>query len=175
MQGLKHIPFVTRTIRRIADFRPPPSVLRPPSSDRRSSLAFTLIEMMIVVGMLAILMGVAFSGIGQARAQARIAKANVELRELINAWLSYEAAYDDWPVEVKGSDLEATAANLKELLGQNQDKAVYLNAQMNAGAFLDPWGTPYHFRLIPRSDASARVQESFSASVTFPNRHRYMR
>ncbi len=175
MQGLKHIPFVTRAIRRLADFRSPPSVLRPLPSDRRSSRAFTLIEMMVVIGMLAILMGVAFSGIGQARAQARIAKANVELREMINAWLSYEAAYDDWPVDVTGADLAATASNLKELLGDNPDKAVYLNAQLVNGAFLDPWGTPYHFRLITKTDTSTQVKETFPASVTFPNRHRYMR
>ena len=138
-------------------------------------MAFTLIEMMMVVGMLAILMGAAFSGIGQARAQARVAKANVEVRELINAWLSYESAYDDWPVEVKGTDIDATAANLKELLGKNQDNAVYLNAQLTGDAFLDPWGTPYRFRLISKSDTSTKVKETFSASVTFPNRSRYMR
>ncbi len=144
-------------------------------SSNRASNAFTLIEMIVVVGMLAILMGVAFSGIGQARAQAKVAKANVELREMINAWLSYEAAYDDWPVEVKGEDLVASAANLKELLGANQDKAVYLNAQMVNGNFLDPWGTPYHFRLINKSDSSTQVREKFPAAVTFPNRHRYVR
>jgi general secretion pathway protein G len=152
---------------------PPPAVSRVPSADRRASSAFTLIEMMVVIGMLAILMGVAFSGIGQARAQARVAKASVELRELISAWLSYEAAYDDWPVDVTGADLPANMANLKELLGDNPDKAVYLNAQMVNGQFLDPWGTPYHFRLITSRDES--VQEKFPASVTFPNRHRSMR
>ncbi|MEI7901018.1 MAG: type II secretion system protein [bacterium] len=141
----------------------------------RSTMAFTLIELMVVFGMLAILMGAAMTGIGQARSQARKAKANVELRELMNAWLSYEAAYDDWPVQMEGDDLVATADNLKELLGDNPDKAVYLNAQTASGAFVDPWGTPYHFRLITKSDTSTDVKETFTASVTFPNRHRYMR
>ena len=131
--------------------------------------------MIVVIGMLAVLMGVAFSGIGQARAQARVAKANVELRELINAWLSYESAYDDWPVDISGDDLVASEGNLKELLGGNQDKTVYLSAQMVNGNFVDPWGTPYHFRLLTKSDASKDVKETFPACVTFPNRHRYMR
>jgi len=137
----------------------------------RSTNAFTLIEMMVVTGMLAILMGVAFSGIGQARAQARIAKANAEIRELMNAWLAYEAAYDVWPVKVNG-DLDATEANLKELMDGNQDGTVYLNVPLVNGAFRDPWGTPYKFRLVYETTKSP-VTEEFEAAVTFPNRDRY--
>jgi type II secretory pathway pseudopilin PulG len=127
--------------------------------------------MLVVVGMLGILMGVAASGIGQARKQASVAKANAEARELINAWLSYEAAFDDWPVQVTGKDIDATSASLAELLGNNDQKTVYLNAQMVNGAFRDPWGTPYRFRVL--SDArQSPVTEEFAASVTFPNRNR---
>lgn len=140
----------------------------------RASNAFTLVEMLVVVGMLAILMGSAFSGIGQARNQARIARANAEVRELINAWLSYEAAYDDWPVSVSGSSIEATRGNLQELLGQNDEQVVYLNAQMVNEAFRDPWGTPYKFRLVSDSKQNSETEE-FGASVTFPNRQRVPR
>lgn len=135
----------------------------------RRSMAFTLIEMIVVLGMIGILLSVAASGIGAARNQARVAKANAEVRELVNAWLSYEAAYDDWPVSVSGDDIEATSSNLKELLGQNDDSVVYLNAQLVNGAFRDPWGTPYRFRLINTSSQNEQT-EKFGASVTFPNR-----
>ena len=140
----------------------------------RASRAFTLVEMLVVIGMLSILMGSAFSGIGQARNQARIARANAEVRELINAWLSYEAAYDDWPVSVSGDAIEATAGNLKELLGENDEKTVYLNAQMVNGAFRDPWGEPYRFRLLTETSQN-KESEIFGASVTFPNRQRVPR
>ncbi len=140
----------------------------------RASNAFTLVEMLIVIGMLSILMGAAFTGIGQARNQARITKANAEVRELINAWLSYEAAYDDWPVEVSGTDIEATAGNIKELLGENDEKVVYLNAQLKSGAFRDPWGTPYKFRLLTQTGQEPK-REEFGAAVTFPNRQRLPR
>ena len=139
----------------------------------RDSMAFTLIEMLVVLGMLGILMGVAFSGIGQARSQARIAKANSEVRELMNAWLSYEAAWDDWPVNVNGESIEADAGNLKELLGDNQEKVVYLHAQLSGGAFRDPWGTPYRFRVLEQQGTGDETRESFGASITFPNRNRY--
>jgi len=137
----------------------------------RASNAFTLVEMLVVVGMLGILMGVSASGIGQARKQAAVAKANAELRELINAWLSYEASFDDWPVQVSGRQIDATSSALSELLGNNEQKTVYLNAQMVNGAFRDPWGTPYRFRLLNESGQSP-VTEEFGAAVTFPNRHR---
>lgn len=136
----------------------------------RNTMAFTLIEMMIVTGMLAVLMGVTFSGIGQARRQAKITKTNAEIRELVKAWLAYEAAYDDWPVEVKGKEIEATEDNLKELLGENQDQTVYLNVNMDRGALRDPWGTPYRFRLLLEENKN-RIDERFEATVTFPNRH----
>ena len=141
----------------------------------RASTAFTLIEMMVVLGMLGILMGVAFSGIGQARNQARVAKANAEVRELVNAWLSYEAAYDDWPVTIEGDDLDASSSNLKELLGDNDDKKVYLNAQLANGNFCDPWGTPYRFRVLKIASSQNATEESFGATITFPNRNRYVR
>ena len=140
----------------------------------RDSMAFTLIEMLVVLGMLGILMGVAFSGIGQARSQARIAKANSEVRELMNAWLSYEAAWDDWVAPIDGDSIEADAGNLKGLLGGNQENVVYLHAQLVNGAFRDPWGTPYRFRLLDQSKSSNanKTKESFGASITFPNRYR---
>lgn len=142
----------------------------------RASHAFTLIEMMVVLGMLGILMGVAFSGIGQARSQARIAKATSELRELMNAWLSYEAAYDDWPADmnVDGTGLDATESNLKVLLGKGDDKVVYLNAPISGSpaAFRDPWGTEYRFKLLSKSRQNPQ-SEKFHAAIAFPNRHRY--
>ena len=137
----------------------------------RSTNAFTLIEMMVVTGMLAILMGVAFSGIGQARNQARVAKANAEVRELVNAILAYEAANEELDVAATGT--EATEANLQKLLGLDGSKTVYLNAPMVRGAFRDPWGTPYKYRVL---EAQVDVDSTkVSASVTFPNRQREVR
>lgn len=136
--------------------------------------AFTLIEMLVVTGMLAILMSMAAGGLGAARNQARVGKANAEIRELVNAWLSYEAAYDDWPVDMEeGDKVDATEENLADLLGK-KGGIVYLNAPIVRGAFRDPWGTPYRFRLL-KEKKDQTVTDKFSMSVTFPNRHRYFR
>ncbi len=148
--------------------------VKPGIRDRRASRAFTLMEMLVVIGMLAVLMGSAVSGLGQARKQARVAKANAEVRELLNAWLSYEAAYDDWPVAVSGDNIDAMEGAIKELLGDNETRTVYLNAPIINGAFRDPWGTPYRFRILERTD-TAGAREEFAAAITFPNRNRPVR
>lgn len=143
-------------------------------ADRRSSLAFTLVEMMVVTGMLAILMGVAFSGIGQARKQAKIAKANSEVRELVNAILAYEIAEEE--LDIAATPKDATEANLQPLLGLGGSKTVYLNAQMVGKAFRDPWGTPYQYRVIEGDVSSSAGNDTrLSAAITFPNRHREVR
>lgn len=136
------------------------------------SNAFTLVEMLVVIGMISILMGITFTGIGKARTQARIVKANAEIRELMNAWLSYEASYSDWPAAISGTDLEANESNLAELLGKNDSETVYLNAQMVDGSFRDPWGTPYRFKILQQEGSVNRATDHFGAAVTFPNRHR---
>lgn len=139
---------------------------------KRRDSGFTLVEMLTVVGMLGILMGTTATGISRARVQARIAKANTEVRQLIGAWLAYEAAYDGWPANLPagGVEIEATQANLKELLGEGENKVVFLNAQLVNGAFRDPWGVPYKIRFSERPVNP--LKDQFSAAISFPNRGR---
>jgi len=132
--------------------------------------AFTLMEMMVVIGMLGVLMGVTFSGIGQARTRARVAKASAEVRELVNAILAYEAAEE--ALEVTPEPVEANATTLKELLG-DAGGPVYLNMKSRDGVFRDPWGQPYRFRVGLKQESGSA--EKFSATVTFPNRHQHSR
>ena len=150
------------------------------SGSRSASLrdAFTLVEMLVVIAMLGLLMGSAATGISQAKRQAKVTRAHAEMRELVNAWLAYEQAYDDWPVPGSADGEEgipATEANLKELIGQGGDGMVYLNAPMTAGAggraFRDPWGTPYRFRIVELPTSDSQDENKFEVSIAFPNRH----
>lgn len=141
--------------------------------------AFTLIEMLVVLGMLGILMGTAFNGVGRARTRARIAKANAEVREIVNAILSFEQAQiagDSGMNDILSTTpVDATANNLQDLLGEGGGP-VYLNAPIVNGAFRDPWGTPYRFRVVPESVSSQDgLKETVTATVTFPNRQRGIR
>ena len=138
--------------------------------DKLRREAFTLMEMMVVIGMLGVLMGVTFSGIGQARTRARVAKASAEVRELVNAILAYEAAEE--ALAVTPQPVEANATSLKELLG-DAGGPVYLNMKSRDGVFRDPWGQPYRFRIGLKQESGSA--EKFSATVTFPNRHQHSR
>ena len=144
--------------------------------NNKKSHAFTLVEMLVVLGMISILMGVTFTGIGSARSQAKIVKANAEVRTLMNAWLAYESSFDEVPAEFKGGEEEvlATKENIGELLGlpPGSGKDVFLNVQMLNGAFRDPWGNPYKFRLLSKVEEDSALTDYFDAAVTFPNRHR---
>lgn len=139
---------------------------------KRGNRGFTLIEMLVVVGMLGILMATAATGIARARVQARMTKAHAEVRQLIGAWLAYEATYDGWPTSLPegGGEVEATQTALAELLGEGENKKSFLNVQLVNGAFRDPWGMPYKIRFSPQPPRN--LDESFSAAVSFPNRNR---
>ncbi|MBQ7188999.1 MAG: type II secretion system protein [Kiritimatiellae bacterium] len=140
------------------------------------SAAFTLVEMLIVVAMIGLLMGSVFQGVSHGRRQAHIAKANTELRELVNAWLSYEQAYDIPSTEILTGDKGefATESNLADLLGKGDDDMIYLNAPMKSGkqgrGFCDPWGNLYRFRIIKKK-TGGRDKNNFEIAITFPNRN----
>lgn len=132
--------------------------------------AFTLIELLIVVAMLGLLMATAATGMAQARLQAKKTKAHAEMRELVNAWLSYEQSFGDFPMDITTGETEATAAALADLLGSSGGP-VFLNAPISNGAFRDPWGNPYKFRILSIEAVDDKEYE-LDAAVTFPNRHR---
>jgi prepilin-type N-terminal cleavage/methylation domain-containing protein len=153
------------------------TMLRGSRKGSRSRRAFTLIEMLVVIGMLGILMGVTFGGVGRARSRARVAKAHTEVRELVNAILACEAAEGELDLAASPTDAMSGEAVIQKLLGNlNSGKPVYLNAPIPAGAFRDPWGTPYRYRIVGKAVSSAAgTSERVSATVTFPNRGRGIR
>ena len=51
---------------------------------------FTLMELLVVIGMIAILTGAASSSVMKARKRSQIARAEAEVREITNAILAYE-------------------------------------------------------------------------------------
>lgn len=52
--------------------------------------AFTLVELLVVVGMIALLTGAVGTSVSESRARARVAKAQAEVKEMTNAILGYE-------------------------------------------------------------------------------------
>ena len=109
---------------------------------------FTLVELLVVVGMIALLTGAVGNSVNEARKRARVAKAHAEVKEMTNAILAYEN-YNPGNLPTMES-ADATRANLGFILGENATDAdgneipVLFNANVSHdGKIRDPWGRPY--------------------------------
>ena len=115
---------------------------------------FTLVELMVVVGMIAILMAAVATAVGQTRERARIEKARSEVKTLSQAILAWENFTRGGKNELEAmNDVEADVNSLKFVLGQGESAnsgeiPVLFNAAIAAGGkFRDPWGKPYVIRI----------------------------
>src|SRR3954469_18402023 len=62
----------------------------------RRRLAFSLIELLVVMGIIAILIALLFPALGRARAQARTVQCQTQLRELGHAMQIYQNENKGW-------------------------------------------------------------------------------
>src|ERR1043166_3076128 len=67
------------------------------SLSRRSWRAFTLIELLVVIAIIAILAAMLLPALGRAKRQGQIAKAKMEISQMVAAIHSYEADYSKFP------------------------------------------------------------------------------
>ena len=122
----------------------------------RDRNAFTLIELLIVIVIIAILAGLLLSGIGAAYRMVRKTKANTEVKSIASALEFYYSEYHKWPpglglnpeansVEIKGNI--ATILQGENPLAQSNPKKIQF---MQFKTFLDgdptkqpvnPWWT----------------------------------
>ncbi len=107
--------------------------------------AFTLVELLVVMGMIAMLTGAVGSSVSAARSRARVAKAQAEVKEMTNAILAAEN-FTELPTMDQAN---ATRDNLKFILGgetgDNGEKIpVLYNGNVGKdGVLRDPWNRPY--------------------------------
>ena len=131
----------------------------------RASGAFTLLEVMLVIGIIAILAGMLFPVIIGARARAKEKQAAAETRTILMAIKAYRQEYGKWPAQIQAAQDTTYITNnwlvIQPLLGSNAvhpydlhrlnpKEKIFLNMQVNtnnnpdyAGNYLDPWGIPY--------------------------------
>ena len=117
---------------------------------------FTLIELMVVVGMIAILMSAFGLSVSSARERARVQKATADVKvvsQAILAYENYEQGDDNFELPTL-SDQDADASSLGFLIGEGGSAEsggkipVLLMASLTGGQKLrDPWGTPYKIKI----------------------------
>ncbi len=153
-------------------------------TSRIGKQGFTLVELLVVIGMLMLLMGAITTSVTGAHRRAKIQQATVEAQEMTKAILAYENYGENFSLEryAKGEEFEATEQNLGFILGledmQNQGQSgkvpVLFNAAVTrSGKILDPWGNPYYVT-IKRGDVDQENKDNFSfrTCVVFPNYNR---
>jgi len=83
----------------------------PLSSPSRRCGAFTLIEMLVVIAIIAILAGILLPALQHVKAKAKIQKAKIDMANIAAAIRSYEAAYERYPA-TKAKELAAGSDDL---------------------------------------------------------------
>ena len=141
--------------------------------------AFTLVEMIVVVAVIAILMASIGASVYKAQLRSRIARAEAESNEITNAIRAYENFVDTGIPE--RNNVDADESSLGFILGDGTGRAgnkvpVLYNASVVAGKIRDPWGTPYKVRVnsAGAEDANDQVARGMETGVFLPNRYNKM-
>lgn len=125
------------------------------SLEQKRRSGFTLVELLVVMGMIAIIMGAMTSAVTSARARARIQKATSDVKVITQAILAYENYAQGGKLEQTGGWKDADMSNLGFLLGKKGSALEsggtipnLISAALNGkGQILDPWGHPYRFKI----------------------------
>ncbi len=144
------------------------------SNDTRRR-GFTLVELLAVVGILALLMGTLTYSLSQAQEKSRMARAESEVKVIAQAILAYEN-YDKNHELSAMEDVDADEGSLGFLLGNGEstssgDKVpTLIMAQLRSGGkLLDPWNTPYKVSIKPGTAQLAVTPVNMSTGYYYPN------
>ena len=122
---------------------------------------FTLVELLVVIGMIAIIMGAMTTTVNGARKRARVQKALRDVKVISQAILAYENYANGYELP-KLDRAKANRDSLGFLLGDGDAPKsggklpVLLEAALTEGGeLLDPWGHPY---LVTIRDGGATMK-----------------
>ena len=147
---------------------------------------FTMVELLVVIGMLLLLAGSVTTSIGSASRRAKIQQATTEIQEMTKAILAYEnygRVNEESPLSKHktSSWAECSESKMAFILGQetlkngqNGNIPVLYNAEIRKGAICDPWGNPYRvmIREATIDPKEASDDSNLRSFVMFPNFNR---
>ena len=110
--------------------------------------AFTLVELLVVISIIALLVGLLFPAVQSALRKAEAAKAKSTLLSVATALKAYDREYSGWP-----SGVSSTPRNMTTNLFGNPRGIVFLDVAIkdidSSGNILDPWKNPYRVAFDP--------------------------
>lgn len=139
---------------------------------------FTLVELLVVIGMIAVIGGAMVSSVSKAQLRAKISKANVDVGEITKAILAYANYTDDGSLsEVEMDNQPAQEEKLKFILGKETGRdgttvPVLYNGAITGGYINDPWGHPYRITIKKGDIVSPVNMPGLELRLFYPNWHR---
>lgn len=139
---------------------------------------FTLVELLVVIGMIALIGGAMVTSVSGAQLRAKISKANVDVGEITKAILAYANYTDDGSLSsVEMNDQPAQEGNLKFILGKETGRGgemvpVLYNGAITGGYINDPWGHPYRITIKKGERISPSGMPTLKLRLFYPNWHR---
>ena len=117
---------------------------------RHSEKGFTLVELLVVIGIIGLLIGLIIPAVTKARAMADRNRAETEVQELVKAYTAYFNEYNRWPPHADPTKIGKTMLDILtgSSTNNNRNLRVFLeipNISTNTvGELVDPWDTPYY-------------------------------
>lgn len=137
---------------------------------------FTVIELLVVTGIIAILMGMVGTSAFIARSQAYKTQARAETQQLITAVKAIWIAREDNKIPISTGTVKMNAANAEKFnVEGSEGKRNYLEiptSRINEGGYLDPWGNEYEYTIEDVTE-EALPEEVYQIAVSFHNAERF--
>lgn len=140
---------------------------------------FTLVELLVVIGMITVILGAISVSYSSAQQRARVQKATSDVKVVSQAILAYEnfnRSGDDYELPTYSSPVDVDGNTLAFLIGEksiNGNKVPALLSGLQDGRKLrDPWGTPYRLRIKPGVIPQLNMFSSLQTGYYLPNFYR---
>lgn len=141
---------------------------------------FTLVELLVVIGMIGVIMGALTTSVRSAQERARIQKATAEVKIISQTILGVENFDKDYKLPTM-TDADADSSSIGFLIGKGESDstgekipALLMASLTSGGKMRDPWGTPYKVT-IKQGSASIAFDSAASNMTTgyfLPNWYR---
>lgn len=127
--------------------------------------AFTMLEMLIVIAIMATLFALVFGGLQAVQHAGRKARAKTEAKALVNAIKLYKGEFGQWPGQVQGSVDKIYINNCTNVIGPLQDNPRRALIEIREGAitedgYKDPWGGFYSIAIDENNDGKVALSGS---------------
>ena len=116
-----------------------------PRSTLHAPRAFTLVELLVVISIMALLMGIIVPSYFSIREKAKYTKAKVTVKNLETAFKAYLDHYRVWPADFGGGAAQDIDKDVVEILrGGNSDGIAFYEFETtnSADGALDAWSIP---------------------------------